>query len=245
VPTGSQPPVKELLAELKALGSEANRAGMARFGINAEHAFGVSLAALQPLARRVGRHHRLAGELWRTGYHEARLLAILVDDSDKVTRAQMDRWAAQIDSWDLCDQACARLFVRTPFVEDTIRVWAADDREFVRRAGFALLAAYTVHGKAVPDARFAAFLPLIVMHATDKRNFVRKAVNWALRQIGKHSEILRLKALVVARKLAASDEASARWIGKDAVRELTDPVQIARIARRGARRNAPARVRMP
>src|SRR6185436_16041916 len=119
---------------------DKNRAGMARYGINTARAFGVSMAALKPMARRLGGNHRLALDLWRSGHHEARLLAVLVDVPEAVTQAQMDRWAAAFDSWDLCDQACLKLFVRTPFVEDAIMRWAADDREFVRRAAFALLA---------------------------------------------------------------------------------------------------------
>jgi len=137
---------------------------------------------------------------------------------------------------DLCDQACSNLFVRTPFIEEKITAWADDDREFVRRAAFALLAAYTVRGKGLPDDRFAAFLPLIERHATDPRNFVKKAVNWALRQIGKHSMTLHAPALALAEKLAASDDRTARWIGRDAVKELSDPVQLERIRRRDEKR---------
>jgi 3-methyladenine DNA glycosylase AlkD len=217
-----------ILAELKALGSETNRAGQARFGINTARAFGVSMAALRPLARRLRRDHALAAALWKSGVHEARILAALIDQPAKVTPAQMDRWAAAFDSWDLCDQTCSKLFVRTPFVEEKIAIWAKDEREFVRRAGFALLAAHTVHSK-LPDKELLKFLPLIERHATDPRNFVRKAVNWALRQIGKHSLTLHGPALTLAEKLAASSDKTARWIGKDAAKELTDPVQIARI----------------
>ena len=225
-----------VLAELKALGSEKNRAGMARYGINTERAYGVSMASLRPLARRLKKQHALAGELWKSGIHEARILAALIDDPAKVTPAQMDRWAAAFDSWDLCDQACSKLFARTPFVEEKIRTWAEDEREFVRRAGFALLAAHTVHAKTAPDSDFLAFLPLIERHASDPRNFVKKAVNWALRQIGKHSMTLHGPALALAEKLAASDDKTARWIGRDAVKELTDPVQVERIRARTTRR---------
>ena len=229
----ADPNAAAIVAELRTLGSEKNRAGMARYGIRTDRAFGISLATLTPIARRLGRSHALARDLWRTAWHEARLLAVMIDDPALVTRAQMDRWTAALDSWDLCDQACSRLFSRTPFVEDAIRNWAKDDREFVRRAAFALLAAYGVHGQKVPDARLARFLPLIERHATDDRNFVRKAVNWALRQIGKRSMGLHAPALAVAKRLAESDNATARWIGRDAVRELTDPIQIARVRKRG------------
>jgi 3-methyladenine DNA glycosylase AlkD len=227
----SAPSVDAIVDELRRLGSHKNRAGMARYGIETSRAFGVSIAALRPVARRLKRDHALALALWKTGFHEARLLAVFIDESKKVTALQMDRWAGDFDSWDLCDQACSKLFVRTPYVEEKIVQWAEDERTFVRRAGFALLAAYTVpvHGKSVPDGRFAEFLPLIERHATDPRNFVKKAVNWALRQIGKHSIGLHGKALAVAERLAAATDRTARWIGKDAVRELTDPVQLTRI----------------
>ncbi len=223
--------VAAALAELEALGSEAGRAGMARFGINTDTAFGVSITAMQPLARRLGRGHALAAALWATGRHEARILAAQVDEPQQVTSAQMDAWAADFDSWDICDQACSRLFVRTPFVEEKIAGWAADERLYVRRAGFALLAAYAVHGK-VEDGRLLAFLPLIERHAGDERNFVRKAVNWALRQIGKRSPALHKPALALADRLAASDDRTARWIGRDAAKELRDPAQLARIMAR-------------
>lgn len=219
----------EVIAELRAMGSEANRAGMARFGIRADNAFGVSMAEMRPLERKHRRNHALAAALWASGYHEARILAAVIDDPKQVTPAQMDAWAAAFDSWDVTDQACMKLFARTPYAEAKIREWAEDEREFVRRAAFALLAGYTIAAKTVPEERFVALLPVIERHATDPRNFVRKAVNWALRQIGKRSPALHRPALALARTLAASPDRAARWIGKDAVRELTDPAQIARV----------------
>jgi 3-methyladenine DNA glycosylase AlkD len=222
---------KAVLAELKSLGSEKNRAGQARFGINTKRAYGVSITNLRPMARRLKRDHDLAAALWATAVHEARILAAYVDEPKLVTSAQMDAWVADFDSWDLCDQVTNNLFARTPHVEKKIRKWAKDSREFVRRAAFALLAAHTVHGKSVPDANFLQYLPLIEKYATDPRNFVKKAVNWALRQIGKHSLALHAPALALAEKLATSDDKSARWIGKDAARELSDPKQIARLRR--------------
>ncbi|HVZ13332.1 MAG TPA: DNA alkylation repair protein [Bauldia sp.] len=221
-----------VIAELRGMGSEANRAGMARFGIKTDRAFGVSMEAQRPLARRYRGDHRLAQALWASGWHEARILAALIDDPQQVTRRQMNRWAADFDSWDVCDQACMKLFARTPFVADRVARWARDRREFVRRAAFATIAGYTVTAKTAPDPEFLAFLPLIEAAADDRRNFVKKAVNWALRQIGKRSPSLHRPALMLARRLAASDDPAARWIGKDAVRELTDPAQLARIARR-------------
>jgi 3-methyladenine DNA glycosylase AlkD len=207
---------------------------MARFGINAANALGVSMTAMRPLERRLRRNHELALELWATGIHEARILAALIDDPKRVSPAQMDQWVAEIHSWDLCDQACMKLFARTPYVVVKVRTWAADQREFVRRAAFALIAGYAVSAKAAPDSEFASFLPVIERHATDERNFVRKGVNWALRQIGKRSPELHGQALAVATGLAASGNKTARWIGKDAVKKLSDPRQIARIEERAA-----------
>jgi 3-methyladenine DNA glycosylase AlkD len=202
---------------------------MARFGINTEQALGVSMAAMRPLARTHRRDHELALALWATGVHEARILAALIGDPKLLTRREMDRWAAAFDSWDVCDQVCMRLFARTPFAAEKVAKWAKDEREFVRRAAFATIAGYSVHAKKAPDSDFLAFLPIIEEHSTDPRNFVRKAVNWALRQIGKRSPSLHKPALMLARTLAASSDKTARWIGKDAVKELSDPKQIARI----------------
>src|SRR5688572_28868095 len=153
------PEAAAVLAELKALGSEAGRAGMARFGINAEHAYGVSMTATRPLERRLRRNHPLALELWATGVHEARILAALIDDPKLATPAQMDAWAADFDSWDVCDQAFMKLFARTPYVAAKVKLWAADDREFVRRAAFALIAGSAVAAKKAPDPEFIPFLP--------------------------------------------------------------------------------------
>lgn len=161
--------------------------------------------------------------------HEARMLAGLIDDPTAVTPLQMDRWVAEFDSWDVCDQVCMKLFARTPFVEEKVRQWAADEREFVRRAAFATIAGYAVHAKKAPDVAFLRFLPIIEQHARDPRNYVKKAVNWALRQIGKRSLALHGPALAVAGRLAASDDRTARWIGRDAVKELSDPARIARM----------------
>jgi 3-methyladenine DNA glycosylase AlkD len=209
-----------VLAELRALGSEESRAGMARFGINTQRALGISMKTLEPLSRKYRSNHELAAGLWASGYHEARLLAALIDDPKLVTSTQIDRWAADFDSWDLCDQACMKLFVKTPLVEEKIARFADDEREFVRRTAFALMAAYAVHGKAVPDATFIGLLDLVEKHATDPRNFVRKAVNWALRQTGKRSVALHKPALALAERLAASEDRTARWIGRDAAKEL-------------------------
>jgi 3-methyladenine DNA glycosylase AlkD len=223
------PSVDAIVAELKALGSEENRAGQARFGINTARAYGVSVVDLRRVARRLKRDHDLAAALWASGVHEARILAAFVDEPAKVGPEQMDAWAAAFDSWDLCDQVCGNLFDRTPYAEEKIREWAADEREFVRRAAFALAASCAVHARKIPDERFLPMLDLIERCATDPRNFVKKAVNWALRQIGKRSPTLHGPALALAKTLAASSDRTARWIGKDAQRELADPKQLARL----------------
>ncbi len=229
---GSRGEAAAILVELKSLGSEEGPAGMARFGINTAKAFGVSMAEARPLARKYKRRHDLAAHLWASGIHEARILAALIDDPKLVTRKQMDAWAADFNSWDLCDQACMKLFAKTPCVAEKAAKWAKDKREFVRRAAFATIAGYAVSAKKAADDDFLPFLAIIEAHATDPRNFVKKAVNWALRQIGKRSPKLHAPALALAEKLAASEDKTARWIGKDAVKELSDAKQLARITAR-------------
>lgn len=209
-----------MLARLRSMGSEADRQGMARFGIDPEHALGIRVTALRKLAREIGRDHKLAAALWKSGVHEARMLATMVEEPDEVTRAQAERWAKDFSSWDIVDGACGNLLDKTPFKWDLAREWARRDEEFVKRAGFALVAWSAVHDKKATDAPFVAFLPEIERGASDPRNFVKKAVSWALRQVGKRNARLRKEALAVARRLAASEDAAARWVGKDAVREL-------------------------
>jgi 3-methyladenine DNA glycosylase AlkD len=209
-----------LLARLRAHANPANAAGMARFGINPKGTLGVPMPVLRKLAREAGRSHSLARDLWVSGIHEARILATLVEEPARVTERQMDRWALQFDSWDVCDQACQNLFRYTPFAFSKAAEWARAEREFVRRAGFALMAGLAVKAKNEPDARFEAFLPLIAEAAGDGRNFVRKAVNWALRQIGKRNPALRAKAIAAAEEIRAQDSAPARWIAANALREL-------------------------
>lgn len=219
---------RAIVLALQAAGTEENRAGMAHFGITGNTA-GVSLAAMKPIVRRYRRNHDLAAALWASGLHEARIMACDLDEPAMVTPEQMDAWAADFDNWAICDGACLHLFIHTAFVEKKIQQWAKDEREFVRRAAFSLIACQTVHGKNVPDGMFLRYLKLVERHATDPRNYVRKAVNWALRQIGKRSLALHAPALALAEKLAASGDKTARWIGRDAVKELTDPVQVARL----------------
>jgi 3-methyladenine DNA glycosylase AlkD len=195
---------------------------MARFGINPDRALGVRIPDLRRLAKQVGTDHSLALGLWKTGIHEARILASMIDDPAAVTERQMESWVGDFDSWDLCDQCCGNLFDRTPFAFDKAVEWAGRDEEFVKRAGFALMAWAAVHDKTADDRVFIEFLPLVEREADDDRNFVKKAVNWALRQIGKRNRRLNRAAVSVARRLAKrNDSPAARWIGTDALRELT------------------------
>lgn len=222
----------DIVAHLKGFGSEENRAGMARFGIATTRALGVGHTLLNPLARKVKANQERAEALWQTGYREARILAGLTGDPKAIAVEECRRWAADFDSWDVVDGVSA-LFVDTPFWRELIEEFAADEREFVRRTAFSMLAWGAVHRKKDADATFAAYLPLIEKHAGDPRNFVKKAVNWALRQIGKRSMPLHGDALALAEKLAVSTDRTERWIGKDAVRELTNPKVLERLAKKG------------
>jgi 3-methyladenine DNA glycosylase AlkD len=219
-------PVEAVLAELHALGSEANRIGMARYGINTSRALGVPVAELRRMARRLGRDHALALDLWASEVHEARILASIVDRPSAATEPQLEAWAADFDSWDLCDQCCANLFRRTPFARAKATLWPGRDQTFVKRAGFSLIAGLAREPSLTPD-EVAAFLALIEREAGDDRNFVKKAVNWALREIGKRDPPSRALALATAERLRASRDRSARWIAADALRELT-PERAAR-----------------
>lgn len=211
----------ELIAELSAHRNPANIAGQRRFGITPKtEQLGISIPFLRHLAKAHRKNHELALALWASDVHEARLLAAFIDDPAKVTRTQMDAWARSFDSWDLCDQVCGNLFDRTPFALQKAHQWSARKGEFVKRAGFVLMAALAVHAKGLPDVVFRDFLPLIRHEATDDRNFVRKAVNWALRQIGKRNPRLRCAAIAEANTIAKIDSRAARWIATDALREL-------------------------
>jgi 3-methyladenine DNA glycosylase AlkD len=209
-----------IVEELRSRANTANVAGMARFGINVENAFGISVGELRALAKVIGRDHPVAGALWDTGVHEARILATLVEEPARVTPAQMDRWAREFDSWDVCDQACQNLFRHTPHAFAKAAEWAHARPEFLKRAAFALMAGLTVSAKTAPDAQFEAFLPLIAEASTDERNFVKKAVNWALRQIGKRNPRLSKLAIAQAEEILRIDSRAARWIARDALREL-------------------------
>jgi 3-methyladenine DNA glycosylase AlkD len=196
---------------------------MARFGLTGEGRLGLAVPTLRALAKEFGRDHELALALWDTGIPDAQILAGMVAEPARLTVAQMDHWVAGLRAWDVCDQACLNAFVKSPLAWDAIPRWAAREPEFEKRAGFALLAVAAVHQKQRPDADFLARLPLIEAAAGDERNFVKKAVNWALRQIGKRSVGLREPALTLADRLCEREEKSARWIGSDARRELSAP----------------------
>jgi 3-methyladenine DNA glycosylase AlkD len=193
---------------------------MARFGINAANMLGVPIAVLRPMAKRVERDHALAGALWAAGIHEARILASMVEEPEKVTVRQMEAWARDFDSWDLVDQCCGNLFARTAMAYQMAERWAERRAEFVKRAGYVMMASLAVKDKEAPDAPFERFLEFVEQGADDDRNFVRKAVNWALRQIGKRNDRLRRKAVRTAERIHAQGTRSARWIATDALREL-------------------------
>jgi len=218
------------LDRLKRHGTKAGRDGMARYAIPSDHAFGVSMANVQALARRLGRSHDLALSLWNTGWYEARLLAAYVDDPACVTPAQMDRWCQQFDNWGICDTVCFVLFDRTRYAWQKVEQWSARRDEFVKRAAFALLWSLTVHDKTAGDESFVAGLRLVERAASDERHFVKKAVNMALRAIGKRNASLNAAAVSVAKRLVVSSQAAAQWVGKDAVKELTSPSLARRLA---------------
>jgi 3-methyladenine DNA glycosylase AlkD len=217
---------QEIVEKLRSLGDPKAVEGAARFGVNVANILGVSAPALRKLAKEIGTDHRLAAQLWRTGVHDARALATLIDDPAKVTQAQMERWARDFDSWAVCDAACGSLFDKTPYAWDKAVKWTRREEEYVKRAGFVLMAALAVHDKKAPDECFERFLPYIKQQAGDERNFVKKAVNWALRQIGKRNRRLNKLAIQAAREIRALNTKAARWIAADALRELTsDKVQ--------------------
>ena len=220
---------KEVLAELRSYADPANVAGMARFGIRGANMLGgPNLPNIRRIGKRLGRDPALAEELWASGVHEARLLATLLADPQGFPRERAEAWALDLESWDVCDQLCGNLLDRTPFADDLVTDWTGRPEEFVKRAGFALIAAMAVHDKGAPDERFAGFLVLIVRDATDRRNFVRKAVNWALREIGKRNLALNAAAIETARRIAAGPR-EGRWVASDALRELTGHAVQARL----------------
>ena len=223
----------EIVAHLRSIGSEENRRGMLRYGIKIERALGISHGMQRQIAKKIKRNHERAFALWQTGIMEAQFIASVTADPKRFTAANARQWAASFESWDIVD-GVSDLFVDTHSWKELIEEFAADEREFVRRTAFAMMAWSVVHRKQEPAATFLGFLPIIEAHATDSRNFVKKAVNWALRSIGKRSVEMHAAALAMAQKLAMSPDKTARWNGKDAVRELTNAKTLERIAARKA-----------
>jgi len=229
----------EVLSWLEKKGTRAAVEGLARYGIQARRAFGVPMGTLMTLARQLGKDQELSIALWESGWYEARLLAALVGDPERVTRRQMNAWAAGFENWGDCDTVCFKLFDQTPFAWEKVHQWASSPREFVKRGAFALMACLALHDKAASDDQFLALLPLIEQGAKDDRNFVKKGVNWALRSIGRRNEALHASALGVARRLALAKEPAPRWVGKDALRELSSPKVRAQVAGKDQLRDKP------
>jgi 3-methyladenine DNA glycosylase AlkD len=224
--------VQSALKWLKSHSSKATRDGMARYSIPSHKAYGVAYRDIKLLGKQLGRNHELAAGLWGTGVYEARMVASLVDDPSQVTPAQMDRWCKEFDNWGICDTMCFNLFDRTPHAWAKVTRWSNSKDEFVKRTAFALLWSLSVHDKRAGNEPFVNGLVLIERAADDERNFVKKAVNMALRAIGKRNRRLNAAAIAVARRLAGSPNAVARWVGKDALGELTSPAVIRRLALR-------------
>jgi 3-methyladenine DNA glycosylase AlkD len=211
---------EQILDRLRSLGNPVNVEGMRRYGINPQGTLGISIPALRQIAKEIGIDHQLAGELWESDVHEARILASMIDDPRLVDDQQVERWVKDFDSWDVCDQVCD-LFGRLPSAPQKAMQWSERPEEFVKRAGFALMAELAAHDKNAKDELFEAFFVPILRESSDGRNFVRKAVNWALRNIGKRNARLNQLSIATAREIAQIDSKSARWIASDALRELT------------------------
>jgi 3-methyladenine DNA glycosylase AlkD len=216
----------DVLAQLQALAHPKAREQAERFGIKAPFVYGIRLPKLRALAKDIGKNHVLAQELWDTGIVDARIVALFIDSPKQVTEAQTEAWARDFDNWGIVDGVCVHLFCRTPFAYDKAFAWSAREEEFIKRAGFVLMAGLAVHDKKAPDDSLAQFLPIIAREAGDERHFVKKAVNWALRQIGKRNKNLNALAIATGEAIHQQDSKAARWIASDALRELrSDAVQ--------------------
>jgi len=223
--------LREIIKHLESLENRANIAGMARFGIVTKKAFGVSAPVLKEIAKdakkQTNERHKLALELWESGIHEARIIAYLIDNPQEVSPEQMDKWANDFDNWAICDGTCGHLFCKTEFAYQKVFEWSAKDEEFIKRAGIVLIAWLAVHDKKASDEKISKFLPILEKHADDERNFIKKAVNWSLRQIGKRNANLNKLAIETAKRIKAQKTKSARWIASDALRELTgEKIQV-------------------
>ena len=212
---------EDIIQRLRSLSDPEAVKGMARFGINPENTYGVSIPNLRRIAKEAGKDHALAQELWASSIHEAKILASMIDEPQMVTEEQMEVWVRDFDSWDVCDQVCMSLFDKVPLAWQKIADWSEREEEFVKRAAYALIACLAWHDKKAEDEKFVGLLPVIIMGATDERNFVKKAVNWALRHIGKRNLNLNRAAIEAAEEIWGIDSKAARWIAADALRELT------------------------
>lgn len=214
-----------VVKKLKAKADPSQLAGMARFGINPKGRLGASVKSIREVAKEIGTDHQLALQLWKTGVAEARILAAIIMDPEKITERQIDSWVKDLDSWDINDQMCMN-FDKSPLAWKKLYDWVKSDKEFTKRAGYTMIACLAWHDKEATDAKFVKTLPLIKKAATDERNMVKKAVNWALRNIGKRNPALNKKALKTAYEIVKIDDKTARWIAKDAIRELeSDKIQ--------------------
>jgi 3-methyladenine DNA glycosylase AlkD len=210
----------EIIQELESLSNPDDVEGMARFGINPQKTYAVRIPELRKIAKKAGKNHQLAAQLWEAGYRETRILACMIEDPKKVTSQQMDVWADEFDYWEICDQCCMKLFRMTPFAYQKVFQWSESEEEFKKRAAFTLIAVLAVHDKKAPDEKFEQFFPLIIKESTDNRIYVKKAVNWALRHIGKKNIVLNKKAIMVVGEIQKINSKSAKWIASDALREF-------------------------
>ena len=223
---------ENILKKLKVLSNPKAVEGMARFGISPENTYGVSVPNLRKMTKEIGRDHSLAQQLWDSGIHEARILASMIDEPNQVTKKQMDAWIRDFDSWDVCDQCCMNLFDKTPMAWEKAIEWTNREKEFEKRASFALMACLAWHDKESLDKKFLVLLPAIKREADDDRNYVKKAVNWALRNIGKRNLNLNKKAIETAKEIQKMDSRSAKWIASDAIRELMSEAVQERLQKR-------------
>jgi len=221
--------VIEALNKLKANSGQKSKEHMLKFGMIADNALGISLPAIRQLGKEIGKDHDLAQNLWDSKFHEAKILATLVDIPKMVTEAQMEEWVKDFNSWDICDQCCSNLFDKTKYAYTKAVEWTKRSEEYVKRAGFVLMATLSVHDKKAENSKFEKFFPLIIKHSTDERNFVKKAVNWALRQIGKRNKHLNKKATETCKEIQKIDSRSAKWIAADALRELSNEKILKRL----------------
>jgi 3-methyladenine DNA glycosylase AlkD len=227
---------ESVIAYLREITRPQNLAGMARYGIRTEKTLGTSIPVLRQLAKEIGSNHQLALDLWKTEIHEAWILACFIDSPKEMTESQMETWVKDFNSWDLCDQCCNNLFAKTVFARQKALEWVNRKEEFVKRAGFVMMAVLAVHDKKADDGSFQDFLKHIYQGATDERNFVKKAVNWALRQIGKRNLALNREAIRTAERIQKLDSKSAKWIAADALRELSDEKILNRIKSKAGRK---------